>query len=624
MMKTKTPLLALLGLCLLLAGLAGASPTAAQTGSTVRISAPEVDLYPQITVYIDPTGRDGSPLQNLTGDQISVSEDGLGRELLAFQELRPGIQLVVAFNSSDPFAIQDINGRSRFDIIKETLLSWASQPLESSPDDLSLVTNSGVEATHLEDRAQWIAALEAFTPLPRETQSNFSVLARAIEIAADPVDQPGMKRVVLLFSAQPASDSYEAIDSLKFQALDNQVMVFSVLISSPAFFGTEGALKLNSLSVETGGEFLPFSGEEPLPDLGQLLEPFRSTYMLQYQSSIVSEGPHTLEVAVSASPSEIVGQRQFDLEITPPNPIFVSPPRSVTRKPEGTDLEGSEDVDFSPKTISLPILVEFPDGHPRDLEELIFRVDGEVMERKTAPPYDQVVWDLAEYGSSAVHYLSLEAVDVMGLSRMSVSTPIEIVLELPPQKISSIISRNAAAFLGLGLILLLGMTLFVLITRGTIHPGEKGSLPWIVSQGRRTAVFFRRMLAPDRAGADQAPGRPTHPYRLIPISDVSQQMFAEPITVAKDDLILGSRPGSDLIRIPHPSVIAEHSRITIEEDGRCQIRDLGSTAGTWINYQQIAAPKAHFLKDGDIIHIGEAAFRFQIIPRIQENFQQEE
>ena len=48
-----------------------------------------------------------------------------------------------------------------------------------------------------------------------------------------------------------------------------------------------------------------------------------------------------------------------------------------------------------------------------------------------------------------------------------------------------------------------------------------------------------------------------------------------------------------------------------DADGNYQIIDHGSTAGTWINYQQITSPDPQFLKDGDIIHIGEAVFRFQ-------------
>ncbi len=608
---------------LLLSELPGAS-VRAQGEAAVHISAPEVDAFPEITVYIDPTARDGSPQQGLSAEQIALTEDGIPRELLDFQELQPGIQLVVAFNISNPFAIQDINGRSRFEFIVESLLNWAAQPLDTSPDDLSIVTNTGLEAVHLTSREEWRKVLEDFTPDPREVESNFNVLARAIEIASDPVVQPGMKRVVLLFSAQAVSDSFSAIDSLISQAQDNQVLVYSVLVSSPAFFETEGALKLQSLSQETGGVFLPFSGDEPLADLGQLFQPLRSTYLLRYQSSIVTGGTHTLEVTIRSAPADTTGLREFYLDVQPPNPILISPPRSITRTAQAASPEETENLTFLPTSITLPLLVEFPDSHPRGLEELIFRVDGEIVEVKTDPPYDQVVWDLDGYQTSGIHYLTLEAVDIMGLSRMSVPTSIEIVVDQPPQKISGIIKRNAPSFAGLGLILLLGMTLFILIARGSIQPGRVDSTSWIITQGRRTAGHIRRILTNDSSSVQGMTISGANRYRLTAINDVSQQLFTEPITVNEREIILGNRPGDGVIQIQHPSIIAEHTRITAREDDRYQIFDLGGVGGTWVNYQQLTSSQVHFLKDGDIIHIGEAAFRFQTFPKIQGPLQNEE
>lgn len=602
----------------LLTGLTGAAPVVAQAGDTVLISRPEIDQYPRITVYIDPSQRGGSTLEGLSADQITLIENGIKRDLTDFKELQPGIQLVIALNISDPFAIQDINGRSRFDFIKESLLNWAAQPQESSPDDLSLVTNTGLEAAHLDDREEWSAVLEDYSPLLRETESDFNVLARAVEIASDPVDQPGMKRVVLLFSAQPATDSYQAIDSLQSQALDNQVMIYSVLVSSAAFFETGGAARLSSLALETGGAFLTFSGEEPLADLGQLFQPLRSTYQLRYQSSIVTSGTHTLEVSIASSPADIVGQRQFDLDVRPPNPIFLTPPRTITRSAvEDAQPAADEEAEFQPANITLPVLVEFPDGHPRELQELIFRVDGEVAARKTSPPFQDFVWDLEEYHNSGTHYLTLEAVDIMGLSRMSVATPVEIVIELPPQTLWDIITRNAPAIAGLGFILLVGVALFVMIARGTIQPKERQKNPWFILQSRRTAEYIRRLLTRSSESEELTVPSSIQPYRLIPINDLSRELFPEPISVHQKEISLGSVPGQGRIRIQHPSIIPEHARITAREDGDYQIHDAGSAAGTWLNYQQIAGSKSHFLTDGDIIHIGEAAFRFQIIPELQ-------
>ena len=607
-----------------LCGILGVSSAFAQLDRTVQLTAPELDNYPEITFYLDPRDRDGSPLLGLTADQITLHEDQIRQELTEFQELEPGIQLVVAFNISSAFAIQDINGNSRFDFIKESALNWAAQSPSSSPDDLSIVTNSGLEAAHLTDREEWAGVLEDFSPDLRGSESNFSVLSRAIEIAGDPVELPGMKRVVLLFSAQPSSESYPALESLLSQARDNQVLIYNVLVSSPAFFDTEGAIKLRDLSRETGGQFLTYSGEEPLADLGQLLNPLRSTYLLRYQSSIVASGTHTLEVSIASSPGDITGQREFTLDIQPPNPIFIYPPRSITRSAEETSQDQPDNLRFQPDAFSLAVLVEFPDGHPRDLEELIFRVDDEVAARLTSPPYDEISWNLEDYLSSGTHYLTLEAVDIMGLSKVSLPTPVEIVIEQPPQSLGTIISRNLPAFVGLGFILLLGITLFLLVARGTIRPAERKEIPWLIAQSRRTASFLNTVLHPNQTQDSGSQEQASRPYRLIPINDASQNLFPEPISVFTAEVTLGNLAGKGRIAIPHPSIIPEHTRITAFDDEDFQITDLGAAGGTWINYQQITGPKAHIIRDGDIIHIGEAAFRFQIIPRIQAPLQNEE
>jgi hypothetical protein len=256
------------------------------------------------------------------------------------------------------------------------------------------------------------------------------------------------------------------------------------------------------------------------------------------------------------------------------------------------------------------------------LEELIFRVDGEVMGSITEPPFQHVIWDLESYQSSGTHYLTLEAVDVMGLSQMSLATPVDIQIELPPQTLGNIINRNGPALAGLAFILLLGMSLFILIARGNIQPTDQNPMSWILDQGRRTAGMIRGILSSPKPPGEEHKQTDLQPYRLIPISDLSQELFTEPISVHQQNIILGNKEGEGLIRIQHPSINAEHTRITIREDSSYQVTDLGATAGTWINYQQISRAETHLIKDGDMIHIGEAAFRFQTtstMPSSEEN-----
>ena len=595
----------------------------AQAGRVVDISPPETAEFPLMTIYFDTTERDGSVITDLLEDQITLREDGVEQEFLDFKALTPGIQLVMALNISAPFAIQDISGKSRFNYITEALLDWANQTPPSSPDDLSLITNDGIELTHLDSKEDFIAALEEYSPDLRETEPDFNVLARAIEIASDPVDQLGMKRVVLLFTPPTTPAGSAAIESLVSRAKDSQVMVYTILVSSPAFFTSTGAEVLKSLTTETNGNFFTFSGDEPLPDFVSLFAPLRSTYLINYQSQIVTSGSHTLELTMSSDLGESQGQREFFLDVQPPNPIFISPPRVITRKMVQTGSDTLPIADFEPGSITLGLIVEFPDHHPRELEEVIFRVDGEVVSRLTEEPYDHFVWDLSQYENSAVHYLTIEAVDLLGLSKQSIQTPVEVIIDIPPPSISTILADNAPAFAGLVLVLILGMLLFILISRGTIKPEFKFGLNRFFRNGGKeqnnTSQLKKINQNGEFIGGSGDPNsleiKKQKTFRLIPINDVLQQQMPEPIRGGEDDVILGNDPSSGITNIPHPSVAKQHARITIQPDGEFVITDEGSPAGTWINYKQIISNKPHPLKDGDIIHIGEAGFRYQLMDK---------
>jgi hypothetical protein len=103
------------------------------------------------------------------------------------------------------------------------------------------------------------------------------------------------------------------------------------------------------------------------------------------------------------------------------------------------------------------------------------------------------------------------------------------------------------------------------------------------------------------------------PYRLIPINDISQMIYPEPIRIFEPEIQLGNGPKNNHVHIPHHSVAREHARINLSRHSKHQIKDFGSHVGTWINYTQMKSTKPQILKDGDIINIGEAGFRFQII-----------
>jgi pSer/pThr/pTyr-binding forkhead associated (FHA) protein len=54
-----------------------------------------------------------------------------------------------------------------------------------------------------------------------------------------------------------------------------------------------------------------------------------------------------------------------------------------------------------------------------------------------------------------------------------------------------------------------------------------------------------------------------------------------------------------------------HARLIRQADGSYLLRDQGSTAGTWVNYELVSDPGVH-IRHGDIIHFGRVEFRFEL------------
>lgn len=69
---------------------------------------------------------------------------------------------------------------------------------------------------------------------------------------------------------------------------------------------------------------------------------------------------------------------------------------------------------------------------------------------------------------------------------------------------------------------------------------------------------------------------------------------------------LGRSPELSTRVLPHPTVSKQHARITRGADGRPELRDLGSTNGTFVNSVRLSAPRV--LAESDQVRIGPFGF----------------
>lgn len=580
-------------------------PALAQGAAQVEVDSLSVASFPTVSVDFRVYDSAGNAVTGLQAAEVRAVEDGDPRPADDLTELQPGVQFVVALNPGPGTAVRDEQGISRQQRVLEALAAWAENLPAGNPDDLSFLTADGVNAIHL-GRDEFRQALSAYTTDPRTVTPSLNVLGRAIEVAAEPTPRPNMKRVILFISSLPQPEEIPILQNLTARASDLDVYVNVWIVASRDFFATSGATALKDVAIRTAAHYTTFSGQEALPEIESYLRPHRTLYRLTYTSAVNVSGTHELAVQVTREGETVASAAQsFEIEVRPPNPILILPPEQITRQlpdPTSTDLTA-----LQPSEQRLEIIIEFPDGHPRPLVRTALYVDGILADENTAEPFDVFVWDLRGYTSGGEHLLTVEAVDSLGLSQVSLGTPVRVSVVQPRSGVWIFLARHIAWVVGASA-LLAGLVLIMIL----------------VSSGRRRRAAAARQKRASRLDPVTQPiprlepGRPASPGRsrrvqpaayLVRLRSDGQPVTAPPIPIIERELTFGTDPTRANRLVDDPSVSPLHATLWREENGEFNLRDEKSVAGTWVNYEPLGG-EVRRLRHGDILHIGQVSYRF--------------
>ncbi len=604
--------------------------TSAQTSAQVILFAPETEEFPQISALLKVYDGQGQFVHQLRKEHLSILEDGqrIPLDELALQER--GAQFVVAINLGPTFAIRDVNGISRFDKLRQILAAWASGHT-AAHDDLSLLVNEGPEALHLSQASEWLASLNAYDPNPRLVTPSLDVLVRALSVASDPMSQTGMGKGILLLTPPPDRTSAGTIQSIISLARQENIRIHIWMVSSPAYFTSEGAIQLQELASETRGTFHTFSNDEPLPDIETLIDPLRFTYALRYTSQIRNSEPHNIVAAVKYKDLDITSESlNLDIQIQPPNPIFLSPPLEITRANlSSLETTLAEASGYSPKEQRLEILIEFPDGRPRPLERTTLYVDGVIADVNTEAPFDNFTWNLEAYTQSSDHVLQVEVQDSLGLQGTSIEHVVRISVQQTPQSVLQNFLPYAPLVGGVAVAIAGGVLLLSLIVKGRIQPKSFGRRRKNASRSRP-----QEMVPPNSEAASTParawplpkehrfsnwrsilpwPHRPSNSREPIAYLELLQKTNGNQpenrIAVEEGEITFGRDPVLATVTFKDPSVDPLHARLKVKPEQEIQVFDNDSTAGTWVNYQ-LVPPQGVALQHGDILHFGRVELRF--------------
>jgi len=401
-------------------------------------------------------------------------------------------------------------------------------------------------------------------------------------------------------------------------------------VYSANLFDSNQTIRLQDAASQTGGRYFAFSGSEPLPDIDQWVDYSRRAYILEYRSQISTPGQHSITIQINTDEGEIRSESlSFEANLTPPVPVFVAPPNQVVRSiPEdmGPELEN-----LSPASQSIELLVEFPDGIQREISQVALYLNNTLLAEKTAPPFDSIEIDLSSFQASEILLMRLEVTDELGLTGSSVETPLEIVVQQPETGLFSSLGRNAPMIIA-GVIGLSGLILFlVLVLAGRIRPRQMGErrskrkaakdpvTQPIKSEKENARPNQSRVLEriSKSLPANRIPwpsrSRPTtDPYGyLVQVTEDGQPKSETLFPITMSELTFGSDTRQAVIALDKPSVEPLHARIWRDDQGTFHLEDIGSVAGTWLNFSAVAS-KGSALEHGDLIHIAEIGYRFTL------------
>jgi len=575
-------------------------PAAAQVQVTVRISPPTTNQFPQVTLFVAVVDSTGRYIPGLPPSSFSVLEDESPISDVTIHEKQVGTRQVYVINTTSGLRLRDAHGRTRFDLIRQALLDWWQLPtaILYGIDDLSLVTADGALVTHSKSTADLASTLDHLTPTFEDNISGYDLLLRSLDFTTDPTPIPGMATHLIFITSLLLTPRDLPIANIITRASDTGTVLYPVLVGPPEVIEQPEAEPLRQLAEATGGQLLLFDLSQGLNHLADQILAQRTQYQLTYTSCAATSGSHQIQIRVTGDELDALSNFQnFEVDVRPPEVTFIQPPDEIVRQTDDPTLTLA---DIPPTSQTIGLLITFPDQHPRAIASSQFIVDGAVLAKRTKTPLDLFEWDLSGYLETETHTIQVIVEDSLGLEGLSIAHSVEIKVLTPPHGMAAL-KPALGSILAAFAVIIAGVVLaVVLISMGRQRLASAG----IPSQApSRTKSPLRR------AGLRRRTDDLVAEAYLIPIDAHGAEGEAVPLTGT--DFILGSDPSLTPYPLDDPSVDAMHARLTRQAAGGYLLKDQGSVAGTWVNYELVPI-EGRKLRHGDLVHIGREAFRFRL------------
>jgi hypothetical protein len=603
------------GLILLLALFSAAAlPVSAQSAGAISVTGLDFSTFPAVSFMLQVTDTQGKIVADLQPDQLQILEDGYARPVTELARVQPGAQVILAINESPTLTYQ-MQGLSYYRIFHETLDAWAAALPQGSNDNYSYVTNSGIQIDRQTDTRVFAQMLAAYEVDLIGAQPGLTSLTMSLDMTTDPLPDPYMKRAILYVTPMLDAASRQSLPSIAERAAQLGTRVFVWLVAPEYALESAEVTPFRELADLSGGEIFLFNGSESFPDPEHYLEPLRNIYRTTYRSGVTSSGGHNLSVSVMRPDLQVTGeQMSFNLQLAAPNPMFLEPPAQIERLLTGAE----DDQTLEPRDSIIRILVEFPDGYPRNLTASRLYVNDQLAAENLAAPFDQFSLPLSAYEQDTQLHLRAEVVDELGLSASSIDTLVQVRVQQPDPTLLEKI------FTGRGLSILIAVSMASLVLGLVIYFTSQSNIKRAQpkTNGNKHDPLTQPVLpkSPKRKPSRPFASSPTlrrqseplyAPARLVRLSADGNPIPERVIPIIRRETTLGSDPQAATCVLDNPTVSGKHARLFQNSEGKYFVSDNGSVAGTWVNYNSVNG-EGYKLSHCDIIHFGLMAFRFEM------------
>jgi len=589
-------------------------PVTAQSSARSRINRIDSSRFPTIHLEVDVLQADGSFAPDLTAEDFKVIENGVLRPVDEVHETPTAVDFLVAINGG-PILANRLSSKANWQLIKESLLNWVPEAQSiGKGDSVSLVTNAGVKAAHLNTPDSWTAAFNTISPDLIEATPSLTSLSKAVEQAIGAPAQTGMKQTILYITPLMSSGQVKAMDTLAEQAAGAGIQINIWLMAPASAKQPQAEAAIQSLADRTGGQVFRLTGREALPPIESYLQPLRRQYEILYRSRSNQSGTQVVSLEIQSQKIQARSpEANFELSVKAPNVMFVNPVQSVDLTWKQTESGRSV---LSPAEIPVELNIEFPDKHPRNLIVSRLLVDGNMVDEKNGPAFTRLSWPTGGLKTSGTYNLQVTIKDELGFTSNTVVLPLEVTIPAPPAAnwLEAVSSERLA--LAVGVILLVVGAAFFIQYRARKTREEREALrarqasTRVDSRPLDRPGVIRTITEPNTQPALAAVARDRTGW-LIPMESSDSITTQPPFRLGDKTINLGSSPIRAQMVITSPSVDGLHARITLKPNGDYWLEDAGSATGTWVNNSPVSNLGVA-LSPGDIIRIGKVSYRFEL------------